>query len=340
MDELNILFTCAGRRVALLDAFRKAMAELNVTGQLLGADVTAASAAYHKVDQGILVPPVERDDYIANLLDIVDHQHVGLLVPLTDLDLRPLAKAREQFAQKGCTVMIGPEETIALCQDKARTNTFLSEIGLASIKTFFLDEFRDQPFYPCFIKPLRGSAGIGTAIINNEEHLNAHVVDFGKDMIVQEYIPGQEFTVDVYRTRAGDVRCVVPRQRLSVRSGEVEKGITVRDESIMDAASKLAEHLDGVWGVICCQCRRPDNTDGSEPVFFEINPRFAGGAPLSIAAGANLPLYVLQELLERPISAEIGNFTEHLLMLRFDNAVFTKVDDPTSLPGYDTPMFR
>ena len=60
----------------------------------------------------------------------------------------------------------------------------------------------------------------------------------------------------------------------------------------------FAEHLDGMWGVFCCQCRR----SGTGPVrFFEINARFGGGAPLSIAAGANLPLYLLQEVLDLPI---------------------------------------
>ena len=90
-------------------------------------------------------------------------------------------------------------------------------------------------------------------------------------------------------------------------------------------------------GVFFCQCRW---AKGKKPMFFEVNPRFGGGAPLSIAAGANLPLYLLQETLGLEITAKLGRFTENLAMLRYDDSVFVNVDDPRNLPGYDTPQFR
>lgn len=336
---MNILFTCAGRRVALLDTFRKAMAELGVAGKLFTTDMTSASPAIYKADVGLTVPPVGRLEYIPALLDIVKAHKIDLLVPLTDVDLRSLARQRARFADLGCTVMIGSEEAITLCRDKARINQVLEQAGLATINTYTVAEFRARPFYPCFIKPIRGSASIGTAIIRNDKELHAHLSTYGELMLIQEYVPGQEFTVDVYRSRDGQVRCIVPRQRLQVRSGEVEKGITVRDEELMQAGVKMANLLGDIWGVFCLQCRREEQP-GSPPRFFEVNPRFGGGAPLSIAAGANLPLYLLQEVLGLPITAQIGNFTDGLLMLRYDEAVFVKADDRRTLPGYSTPSFR
>jgi len=181
---------------------------------------------------------------------------------------------------------------------------------------------------------------VGTSVIHSEKELNAHVATFGDLLLVQDYVPGQEFTIDVYRSRDGEVRCIVPRQRLVVRSGEVEKGVTRKDPQLMDAARRLAVLLGDLWGVFCCQCRR-DPTSGVDGIrFFEVNPRFGGGTPLSIAAGANLPLYLLQEVLGRPITAEIGAFTDQLLMLRYDDAAFMQIDDLHSLPGYDKPMFH
>ena len=91
--------------------------------------------------------------------------------------------------------------------------------------------------------------------------------------------------------------------------------------------------------MFCCQCRR--GAEGSEPRFFEINPRFGGGAPLSIAAGANLPLYLIQDVLGLPADDRpVDDFLDNMLMLRYDEAYFVRVDDPKSLPGYDTPVFR
>jgi carbamoyl-phosphate synthase large subunit len=334
---LNILFTCAGRRVALLEGFRRAMDQLQVKGAVLAADLTSASAAFHTADEGFLVPAVDSSAYVPALKDICGAHEVGLLIPLTDLDLPCLSRSREEFAAAGCEVMIGPPETVQLCRDKTLTNEYLGRIGLRTIRTFRLEQFRAEPFFPCFIKPIRGSASIGTGVLHSEAELKAHLSTFGDLMLVQDYVPGSEYTLDIYRTRAGEVACVVPRQRLAIRAGEVEKGLTVRDEELIACGVKLGENLQGLWGVINAQCRRPP---GSAAHFFEINPRFGGGAPLAIAAGADLPRYVLEERLGLSVSARLGEFTPHLLMLRYDQGAFVQVDDPTKLPGYETPEAR
>ena len=323
--------------MALLEAFRSAMSQLGLSGKLHVTDITSSSAAFHRADEGIVAPAVRSDEYVPALLEIVRSRRISLLVPLTDLDLLCLSREQGQFDRLGCTVMIGPEPAIALCRDKAQTDELLKRAGLARIETLTLDDFRRRPFYPCFVKPISGSGSIGSGVVRDERELVAHVATFGELMVVQEYVTGQEFTVDVYRSRDGEVRCVVPRQRLLVRSGEVEKGLTVNDPRIIAAASRLVGMLDGLWGVVCCQCRRDHE---GQLRFFEINPRFGGGAPLSIAAGANLPLYLLQEVLGLPITARIGDFTDHLLMMRYHEAVFTQVEDPESLEGYAKPLFR
>jgi carbamoyl-phosphate synthase large subunit len=335
--ELNILFTCVGRRVALIDCFRRAMAELGLTGRCLATDITSTSPAFHKADKGFIAPSVNSVNYTPAVLEIAEKNRAGLLVPLTDLDLRVLARHRERYAKVGCTVMVASEPTIVLCRDKVKTFRMMRDGGLATIVTFSLEEFMERPFYPCFVKPVRGSGGFGASVVHTSKQMRAHIATFGEQLLVQEYVPGQEFTIDVYRTRDRQVRCVVPRQRLAVRSGEVEKGITVRDEPLVQAVIKLSGLLDDLWGVFCCQCRRGKD---AVPHFFEINPRFGGGAPLTIAAGANLPLYLLQEILNLPVTAELGKFTENLLMLRYDEAAFVRVENPSSLPGYDTPLFR
>jgi carbamoyl-phosphate synthase large subunit len=323
--------------VELLRSFRKAMEALGVGGKILAADITYASPAMQLADGQLLVPSAGRVEYIPTLLEHVKKNRVGLVVPLTDLDLRSLARQRRRFGEIGCTVMVGSEAAINVCRDKAQFNALLERAGMSPIRTVPLDQFRRSPFYPCFVKPIRGSAGIGSSLIRDERELKAHVETYGELLLVQEYVHGQEFTVDVYRSRDGKVRSVVPRQRLVVRSGEVEKGLTIRDQEIIDSVLKLTPHLGDLWGVFCCQCRRHN---GGPPRFFEVNPRFGGGITLSIAAGADLPLYLLQEVLALPITAVMGQFTENMLMLRYDQAVYFPVDEPQTLPGFQTPQFR
>jgi len=335
------MFSCAGRRVALMNAFRRAMAELNVSGRLISTDITRSSAAFHLADLGLIVPKVADEAYIPTLMDYVRRHEVGLLVPLTDLDLLLLARHRDAFAREGCMVMIGSEEMVEICRDKSKTAELFTRAGLAAIPTLPLETFLKNPFYPCFVKPVAGSAGVGSAIIQSPAQMKVHIAAFGEELIAQEYVPGREFTIDVYRSRDGRVRCVVPRQRLVVRSGEVEKGITINDEGLIQSAIRLAGAMGDLWGVFCCQCRM-QNIPGAQPQFFEINPRFGGGATLSVAAGANLPLYLLQEVLSLPITAKLGEFTDYLLLLRYDNAVFVRIDqkDLKDMPGAKTPYFR
>jgi carbamoyl-phosphate synthase large subunit len=335
-DSFNILFTCAGRRVALLDNFRDAMARLGLAGRLFAADASWTAPAYHRADVGLLAPRVDDEGYLAWLCEQVARQEIRLIVPVTDLDLLGLSQNRRRLAELGCTVMISEPQAVAICRDKARTAEAVARAGLAPVRTLSLPEFRDEPFYPCFIKPVDGSASIGAARVDSLAALEAHVGVYGENLIVQEVLAGAEFTLDVYRARGGAVRCVVPRQRLQVRSGEVETGVTVDDAELIDAGRALIESIDGLWGVCCCQCIRPA---GQTPRFFEINPRFGGGAPLSIAAGADLPRYLLEEVTGREISAT-GSFRAKLLMSRYDEAVFREVGRIDDLPGARRPRFR
>lgn len=321
----------------LLKAFRHAMQELGVEGKILATDVTEAASALHIADEQFIVPRAGNVKYLPVLEKIIQKNKVNVVAPLTDLDLRSLSRHRERLAGFGCAVMVGPEETIKVCRDKRLFAQRLFHAGMPSIRTVTLQQFLRKPFYPCFIKPLRGSAGLGTARIDSDQELKSHMHVFGDQLLVQEYVPGREYTVDVYRTRAGEIKCIVPRQRLIVRSGEVDQGITVYDEELFSETRKLVSLMDGLWGVFCCQCRRPE---GKPPHFFEINPRFGGGAPLSIAAGANLPKYLLQELLGLEVEAKVGNFTRNLLMLRYSDHVTKEINDPSSLPGFETPIFK
>ena len=321
----------------LIRQFRRAMDELGVFGKLVAADINVAAPAWQEADEGVIVPRAGTVEHMPALLDIVKQHEIGLVIPLADTDIRSLARHQDQFAELDCQVMVGPSDTVVTCHDKTKTSKLLTGLGLSSIRTLSLKQFRKEPFYPCFIKPVRGSASIGAATLKNAAQFAGHLARHGERMVIQDYVPGSEFTLDIFRTHDGEVPCVVPRQRLEIRAGEVSKGVTVKDDKLIAAGVKLGEALKGLWGVVNAQCRRAE--DGSDH-FFEINPRFGGGAPLAIAAGADLPRYVLEETLGLPVSAKLGEFEGNLLMLRYDDAVYVPVDDPSALPGADTPQVR
>ena len=109
----------------------------------------------------------------------------------------------------------------------------------------------------------------------------------------------------------------MPRERVVVRAGVMDRGRTVRDESLIQLGVGVAEALPFV-GAVNIQCR----IVAGRPVVFEINPRFSGGIPLTIAAGADFPSYLVELALGRRITPCIGRFRSDLWMTSYESAIF------------------
>jgi len=318
---VRILFTCVGRRVELLQAFRRAAKRAGVRVVLIGADASWLAPAMHLCDRAVLVPGVDRAEYIPSLLEITRRLKVHLLVPLIDHELPVLSKAREQFAQAGCTALISSRRVIQICRDKIRTFAFLTANGIDTPRTWPLAEVlkRKRHRFPYFMKPRRGSASLGSYKITNADELRT----LGRRVpqaIVQEFVPGVEHTLDVYAGFDGRPRCVVPRRRLEVRGGEVSKAELVKDPQMIEVGRRVVEALAECVGVVTIQCIV---TPSGRIRVIEINPRFGGGVPLAIQAGADFPRWIMMEYLGRRCRIAMDGYRDHVHMLRYDQSVFT-----------------
>jgi len=320
VDNLSILFTCIGRRVSLLNSFRRAARQLKIDLSLLGTDTTELSSALQLCDKGFPVKPITHANYIRQLLSIVRTNNVKLLIPTVDLDLKLLAKNKPKFAAAGCCVLVSTPDVIDICQDKRKTCRFLLKNGFDTPITMSVRSAlsKKKLNWPCFLKPWDGYASRGNAVVNNREEL----LFFAKrvpNCIVQEFIRGTEHTCDVYVDFGMKVRCVVPRKRIEVRAGEVSKGQVVKHFRIMSEAARLVETLGAGPGVITLQLFL---TSDGRIKFVEINPRFGGGVPLSIKAGANFPKWILQGSLGEKTNIRFNGFKDNLIMLRYDGEVW------------------
>jgi len=318
--ELGILFTCIGRRVSLLRSFRRAARTLGLDARFFGTDTTALSSALQLCDQGFLVRPTTHKYYIRDLLSIVRKHKVRLLVPTVDLDLKVLAENKPKFAKLGCTVLVSSPDVVEICQDKRKTYRFLLRHGFDTPRTMSIRTAlaRKRAVWPMFLKPWDGYASRGSAKVHDRRELLFYAKRI-PNAICQEFVEGVEHTCDVYVDFSMAVRCVVPRKRIEVRSGEVSKGQIVKDPHIMAQAAQLVEQLGAGPGVITIQLFV---TGPKTLKFIEINPRFGGGVPLSIKAGADFPKWVLQELLGRKPCIRFDGFKDQLVMLRYDDEVW------------------
>ncbi len=318
-----VLFTCIGRRVSLLRCFQAAAGDLGLRVSFCGTDTSKLSPALQVCDEALLVGPTTQADYVGQLLSIVRRYAVSLLVPTVDLDLRLLAEHRPRFEALGCRVLVSNPEVIDVCQDKRRTFGFLKKNGFGSpttmsVRAALAADLRGELKWPCFLKRWDGYAGLDNAVVRDRRELRFFARRI-PNAICQEFIEGVEYTCDVYIDSGLCVRCVVPRRRLEVRSGEVSKSCVVKNPQIMDQAKRLVELLGAGPGVVTLQLFVTEN---GEIKFTEVNPRFGGGVPLSIRAGADFPRWILQELTGRPPQIEFDGFTDGLVMLRYDAEVW------------------
>jgi len=319
-NNLGVLFTCIGRRVSLLNSFRRAAKQLKINASFFGTDTTDLSSALQLCDEGFLVKPTTHPRYIGQLLSIVKANRVKLLVPTVDLDLKLLAQNKQKLAAMGCRVLVSNPEVIDICQDKRKTYRFLVKNSFDTALTMSVRSAlsKRKLNWPCFLKPWDGYAGRGNAVVNNRTELLFYAKRI-PNAICQEYIEGTEYSCDVYIDFGMKVRCVVPRKRIEIRAGEVSKGQVVKNPRIMSNAAKLVETLGAGPGVITLQLFL---TDDNRVKFIEINPRFGGGAPLSIKAGANFAKWILQEASGKKPNIRFDGFKDDLIMLRYDGEVW------------------
>jgi len=321
--DMVVLFTCIGRRVSLLKAFRDAARRLGRRIRFCGTDVTGLSPALQCCDEAFLVERTTHPRYVRQLLSIVKKHGVRLIVPTTDLDLRVLAVHRSRFERLGCHVLVSEPEVVEICRDKRLTRRFLVRCGFDGPRTLsprsaLEADRKGQLTWPCLLKPWDGSAAKGNTIVRNRKEL----LFFARQVpnaICQEMVEGTEYTCDVYVDFEHRVRCVVPRRRIEVRSGEVSKAQVVKDRRIMKSAAEVVRRLGAGSGVITVQLFV---TKRNVIKIIEVNPRFGGGAPLAIRAGADFPRWILQELSGQRPRIVFDGFQDGLVMLRYDSEVW------------------
>ncbi len=316
--EINVLFTSAGRRVELLRAFRRAYEELGLRGRILATDIDPLAPAHQVADASVIVPRLDDPQYISTLEHLIRAQGVHLVFPLIDPDVHMLALHREDLERSGARVMVLDREPAETVSDKWKTQALFRDLGLHTPLSWLpQDGLAGQLQYPVFVKPRFGSAGKGASKVEDARQLEQHLAKV-EDPIIQEFLPGVEITSDVFCGARGDVWAVVSRQRIEVRWGEVAKGVTVSNPRIWEGCRTIARGLRA-RGPITVQCM----LRGDEPLFTEINARFAGGSPLAFAAGVPAPRWYLEEAAGRPVATPpIGTYRAGLYMTRFDDSFF------------------
>jgi len=228
----TILFSCIGRRTALVNAFRKSLADLSLHGRILGADRLPYSAAMQVCDRMLIVPESRHSEYVGRLLEVCRTEQVDLLIPLIDPELHILSGLNERFAEIGTVLCLSSPEVVDICGDKVLMHDRLVEAGIDTPKLLEFEDITEGDL-PVFMKPRAGSSADDIHRIDTLRQLGFYHKEV-TGVIVQEYVEGQEYTLDIFCDFAGRPLCAVPRKRIEVRGGEVVKSMTEKDPAMIE----------------------------------------------------------------------------------------------------------
>ena len=316
----GVLFTCAGQRVDIVTAFRRAGA------WTLATDLNQLAPALYHADAHAFVPRVDDPTYVDALHALVLEHDVKLIVPLTDLDHGVLSRAKDRL---GALVLLPSPDVVDALADKWLAHSLFVDNGIGSPPTWLPDDVPGDLEFPVLVKARRGFGSRGIYRCHDRRELEFFLDYATEDSMVQSCCRGEEFSIDLFCDL--DSRCLnaVPRTMIESKGGESIKGMTIADDELVELGRQVSETLRLV-GPANVQCfREPDGTH----VVTDINPRFGGAFPLPTAAGSRYPELALALAAgERP-EPRLGDYRAGLYMTRFfGELVLTAGPDGTLEP--------
>lgn len=284
MKPIGILMLGGARRVAVGRMFVNA-------GRRLGFDVMLYSYELNtrvpisEIAEVISGKRWEDPDLYEDLIRVVSEKGIGIVVPFVDRAV--------EVASRLCGMMPtvwSPVSPVVLCStmfDKVAADGMFRSLSLPVPDIGDVDGCG----FPMIAKPRCGSASKGIIIARNREDLD-RIHDSG-NYLIQEYIADRdEYSVDCYVTRQGQVLAAVPRLRIDVLGGEVTRTVTVDDPELLSLSAEVLSKT-GLVGAVTLQFLR-DRNDG-RLLLMEVNPRLGGGVVCSVHAGADIPEMILKE---------------------------------------------
>lgn len=289
---LRILVTGAGgpAGLSLIRSY------LSAGHDVFAADMDVHSVGLHLVWSGrrLIIPRGDAAEFGSRVLALCRLHSIDVVIPTVDAELLPISGRRHDLIARGTQVVLANERTLSLCLDKLALSSHCTGLVPTPRSEAFTDDFDPATWsFPVIAKPRTGSGGRGVRLVH--EVADLHGLPHTGAYMIQAYLPGAEYSVDVFADQNGVTRAAVPRERLRVDSGVAIAARTVHDADL-EQYSRLVAGAIGLQYVANVQFRRAD--DG-RPQLIEVNPRFPGTMPLTVAAGVDMPKMAVQACLGR-----------------------------------------
>ena len=319
----NILILNAGTRNRLIKDFK---ADLNGQAKVIATDSYYLAPALYEADRYYVTKRWNEKEYWDEIDEICRKNEIGLILSLVDPELELLAMQKNHFRQMGIMVNIGESNVIHNCFDKWETFQFLQRNGYPYIKTYNnitnvkKELGKGNLSYPLFAKPRCGSGSAGIQKIENESQLNSVC---GDEVMIQEYMSGQELGVDVYVDLiSGEVISIFAKKKLKMRAGETDKSVSYKNEKLFATIEKFCKE----FGLVGANDIDVFEQKG-EFYISEVNPRFGGGYLHAYECGERFPLYLINNMNGIMNTPRIGQYESDIYMMKYFDIRMMKMEE-------------
>jgi carbamoyl-phosphate synthase large subunit len=301
-----VLLTGVGKRYDIVSSF----AGLTHT---VAVDPSPLAPAQYAAHVRAAVPLIEDPAYVGALARLCEEHGVGAVLPLTDLDIELLARAR---ADGLLPALVPGPETARATYDKYEAHELLTRLSLPSPPTVLPGADLETLAYPVMVKPRRGSGARSIYLAHDSEQARFFIRYVTEPVMVQRAMGGEELSIDCLGDREGRCLNAIPRTMLESRGGESIKGSVIRDEQLIELGRRTMEALRVTGPATIQVFRDPD----AGPAITDVNTRFGGAFPAHVYAA--LPGRTYPELIVAMAAGEspephVGSFREGFTFTRY-----------------------
>ncbi|WP_413595909.1 ATP-grasp domain-containing protein [Citrobacter youngae] len=278
---INVLIFPAGTEIGR-EIYLSLRNEKNINLVLAGADYD--SHARHYACEYHVVPDVTHQDGLSVLQALLVQESIDYIFPAHDDALLFLSENREALS---ATVLCPSQETCRITRFKSKTYQALK--GAVPLPAVFNDP-KEIAHWPVFVKPDRGQGAQGALRVDSPERL-VSILAQRNDLIICEYLNGEEFTVDCFSDRTQGLLFCQPRIRSRIRAGIAMTSTLVSLPEVDAYARAISQKLQ-LYGAWFFQLKR---SASGTLTLLEVAPRIAGTMALNRVAGINFAMLTLYE---------------------------------------------
>ncbi|NBX97787.1 ATP-grasp domain-containing protein [bacterium] len=282
LSKKNILVFPCGSEIGL-EIYRSL--EYSTHFRLVGGSSVDDHGRYVYKDYIGGIPNIENTNFIDAINKIVAERNIDCIIPAHDSVLLELSR-QKSLGNISCEIMSSPYETCRIARSKSLTYKTLS--GTVKTPQILKQEQIVDSDFPIFVKPDVGQGSKGALMVNDIEALKYQIMT-DPTLLIMEYLPGKEYTVDCFTNRDGLLLFSEGRERVRIANGISVSSTTVEDKRFHELATAINKKLVfvGVWFF------QVKESHGGDLVLLEVAPRIAGTMGLVRCKGVNLALLSL-----------------------------------------------